>query len=152
MRFQPRLGIAGTQSSTDPSQPLVGADVNPIQANGVFNLLVQLQSALSTSNNTELTNLSLLLQNELGRIGVVQANLGSREQMLSQVQTQLSTSANECAVGSVDPNGHKYGVGADAARPTADVAAGGPANDGNRNADEHFQLSVSWPRGLILST
>jgi flagellar hook-associated protein 3 FlgL len=32
------LGIAGTQSSTDPTQPLVGTDVNPIQANGIFNL------------------------------------------------------------------------------------------------------------------
>ena len=40
------LGIAGTQSSTDPTQPLVGQDVNPIQANGVFNLLTQLQTAL----------------------------------------------------------------------------------------------------------
>ena len=86
------LGIAGTQSSTDPTQPLVGTDVNPIQANGVFNLLVQLQSALSTSNNTELTRLQPLLQNELNRVGVVQSDLGSREQLLSQVQTQLSTS------------------------------------------------------------
>ena len=37
------LGIAGTQSSTDPTKPLVGTDVNPTQANGVFNLLIQLQ-------------------------------------------------------------------------------------------------------------
>lgn len=86
------LGIAGTQSSTNPAQPLVGTDVNPIQANGVFNLLVQLQSALSTNNNTELTRLQPLLQSELNRVGVVQSDLGSREQMLSQVQTQLSTS------------------------------------------------------------
>jgi flagellar hook-associated protein 3 FlgL len=89
------LGIAGTQSSTNPAQPLVGTDVNPIQANGVFNLLVQLQSALNTSNNTELTSLQPLLQNELNRIGVVQSDLGSREQMLSQVQTQLSTSQTD---------------------------------------------------------
>ncbi len=38
------LGIAGTQSST--GQPLAGTDVNPTQANGVFNLLIQLQTAL----------------------------------------------------------------------------------------------------------
>jgi flagellar hook-associated protein 3 FlgL len=86
------LGIAGTQSSTDPTQALVGTDVNPSQANGVFNLLVQLQSALSTDNNSQLTRLQPLLQSELSRIGVVQSDLGSREQMLSQVQTQLSTS------------------------------------------------------------
>lgn len=85
------LGIAGTQSSTDPTQPLVGQDVNPIQANGVFNLLTQLQSALNTSNNSELTRLQPLLQQELNRVGVVQSDLGSREQMLSQVQSQLTT-------------------------------------------------------------
>jgi flagellar hook-associated protein 3 FlgL len=85
------LGIAGTQSSTDATQPLVGQDVNPIQANGVFNLLTQLQTALSTSNNTQLSRLQPLLQQELNRVGVVQSDLGSREQMLSQVQTQLAT-------------------------------------------------------------
>jgi flagellar hook-associated protein 3 FlgL len=85
------LGIAGTQSSTDPTQPLVGQDDNPIQANGVFNLLTQLQTALSTSNNAELSRLQPLLQQELNRVGVVQSDLGSREQMLSQVQTQLTT-------------------------------------------------------------
>jgi flagellar hook-associated protein 3 FlgL len=85
------LGIAGTQSSTDPTQPLVGTDVNPTQANGIFNLLSQLQTALSTGNNTELSRLQPLLQTELNRVGVVQSNVGSREQLLSQVQTQLNT-------------------------------------------------------------
>ena len=85
------LGIAGTQSSTDPTQPLVGTDVNPTQANGIFNLLSQLQTALSTSNNAELSRLQPLLQTELNRVGVVQSDVGSREQLLSQVQTQLTT-------------------------------------------------------------
>jgi flagellar hook-associated protein 3 FlgL len=85
------LGIAGTQSSTDPTQPLVGQDVNPIQANGVFNLLVQLQTALSTNNNGKLSQLQPLLQQELNRVGVVQSDLGSREQLLSQVQSQMTT-------------------------------------------------------------
>ena len=85
------LGIAGTQSSTDPTQPLVGTDVNPTQANGVFNLLLQEQSALNTSNNTELTRLQPLLQAESARVGVVQSDLGSREQLLSQVQSQMTT-------------------------------------------------------------
>jgi len=85
------LGIAGTQSSTDFTKPLVGQDVNPIQANGVFNLLVQLQHALSTNNNAELSQLQSLLQQEENRVGVVQSDLGSREQLLSQVQTQMTT-------------------------------------------------------------
>jgi flagellar hook-associated protein 3 FlgL len=85
------LGIAGTQSSTDPTQPLVGQDVNPQQANGVFNLLVQLQSALQTSNNAELTRLQPLFQQELTRVSDVQGAVGSRQQLLSQIQNQAST-------------------------------------------------------------
>jgi flagellar hook-associated protein 3 FlgL len=83
------LGIAGTQSST--GQPLAGTDVNPTQANGVFNLLIQLQSALNTNNNSELTDLQPQIQQELTKIGVVQADVGSRQQMLSQIQTELTT-------------------------------------------------------------
>jgi flagellar hook-associated protein 3 FlgL len=83
------LGIAGTQSST--GQSLAGTDVNPTQANGVFNLLIQLQSALNTNNNSELSELQPQIQQELTKIGVVQADVGSRQQMLSQIQTELTT-------------------------------------------------------------
>ncbi len=85
------LGLAGTQSSPDPTQPLVGTDVNPQQANGVFNLLIQLQSALQTNNNTELTRLQPLFQQELQRVSTVQGNVGSQQQLLTQIQTQTST-------------------------------------------------------------
>lgn len=85
------LGLAGTQSSTDATQPLVGQDVNPQQGAGVFNLLIQLQSALQTSNNAELTRLQPLFQTELSRISDVQGTIGSRQQLLSQVQTQSSS-------------------------------------------------------------
>jgi flagellar hook-associated protein 3 FlgL len=57
----------------------------------VFNLLVQLQSALQTSNNAELTRLQPLLQQELTRVSDVQGAVGSRQQLLSQIQTQAST-------------------------------------------------------------
>jgi flagellar hook-associated protein 3 FlgL len=85
------LGIAGTQSSTNPATPLVGTDVNPQQASGVFNLLIQLQSALQSNNNAELTRLQPLFQQELQQVSTVQANVGSQQQMLSQVQTQTSS-------------------------------------------------------------
>jgi flagellar hook-associated protein 3 FlgL len=84
------LGLAGTQSSTDPTQPLVGTDVNPQQANGVFNLLLQLQSALQSNNNTELTNLQPQLQQELARVSTVQGGVGSQQQLLTQVQSQAT--------------------------------------------------------------
>jgi flagellar hook-associated protein 3 FlgL len=99
------LGIAGTQSST--GQPLVGTDVNPNQANGVFNLLIQLQNALNTSNNAELTQLQPQLQQEQSRLGVVQGDLGSREQLVSQVQSELSsqqTNVQSAISGQMDVN------------------------------------------------
>ncbi len=85
------LGLAGTQSSTDPTQPLVGTDVNPQQANGVFNLLLNLQSALQTNNNTELTNLQPQLQQELARVSTVQGSVGSQQQLLTQVQSEATS-------------------------------------------------------------
>jgi flagellar hook-associated protein 3 FlgL len=85
------LGIAGTQSSTDPTQPLVGTDVNPQQATGVFNLLLQLQSALQSNNNTQLTQLQPMLQQEVARISTVQASIGSQQQLLTQVQSETTS-------------------------------------------------------------
>jgi flagellar hook-associated protein 3 FlgL len=85
------LGLAGTQSSPNPTQPLVGTDVNQQQANGAFNLLIQLQSALQTNNNAELTRLQPLFQQEVRRVSVVQGNVGSQQQLLAQVQTQTSS-------------------------------------------------------------
>jgi flagellin-like hook-associated protein FlgL len=85
------LGLAGTQSSTNATTPLVGTDVNPQQANGVFSLLIQLQSALQMNNNAELTRLQPLFQQELQRVSIVQGSVGSQQQLLTQVQTQTST-------------------------------------------------------------
>jgi flagellar hook-associated protein 3 FlgL len=81
------LGLAGTQSNPNPTTPLVGTDVNPQQATGVFNLLIQLQSALQSNNNAELT----LFQQEIQRVSTVQGNVGSQQQLLTQIQTQTST-------------------------------------------------------------
>jgi flagellar hook-associated protein 3 FlgL len=86
------LGLAGTQSSTDPTQPLVGTDVNPQQSTGVFSLLLQLQTALQTSNNTALTNLQPLLQQEVANVSTVQGGVGSQQQLLTQVQGETTTS------------------------------------------------------------
>jgi flagellar hook-associated protein 3 FlgL len=86
------LGLAGTQSSTDPTQPLVGTDVNPQQSNGVFGLLLQLQTALQTNNNTTLTNLQPLLQQEIANVSTVQGSVGSQQQLLTQIQGETTTS------------------------------------------------------------
>jgi flagellar hook-associated protein 3 FlgL len=85
------LGIAGTQSSTDPTQALVGTDVNPQQANGVFNVLLQLQSALQSSNNTELSQLQPILQQEIQNVSSAEANIGSEQELMTQVQSETTS-------------------------------------------------------------
>ncbi len=85
------LGIAGTEPGSDPTQPLVGTDVNPIQANGIFNLLVQEKTALSNNDSTALSRIQPLLQQENQRVSIVQGSLGAREQMLAQMSTQLNS-------------------------------------------------------------
>jgi flagellar hook-associated protein 3 FlgL len=82
------LGIAGTAAN---GQALVGQDVNPIQANGVFNTLLQLSSALESGNTTELTQLQPQLQQEIDTVSGVTAKLGSQQQLVGQIQTELAS-------------------------------------------------------------
>jgi flagellar hook-associated protein 3 FlgL len=85
------LGIDGTESSSDPTKAVVGKDVNPTQSTGIFSLLVQLESALRNNNQNELSTLQPLFTQEQARISSVQGDLGSHEQMLSQLQSQITT-------------------------------------------------------------
>ncbi len=83
------LGIAGTEAGSNPAVPLVGTDVNPGEAPGVFNILIKAQAALQTQNDAELTRLGGLLQPALTQVSTAQSDLGAKEQMLSTVQTNL---------------------------------------------------------------
>jgi flagellar hook-associated protein 3 FlgL len=51
---------------------------------------LQLQSALQSNNNTELSNLQPKLQQELTRVSTVQGSVGSQQQLLTQVQSQAT--------------------------------------------------------------
>ena len=100
------LGLAGTESGSDPTVPLVGTDVNPQTTGGTLDILVRLQTALQNNDNATLTRLGGAITTETSRLSGVQAVLGSNLQTLQnidsalknqQIQTQQSLSNSQDA-------------------------------------------------------
>lgn len=83
------LGIDGTEPGSDPAVPFVGEDVNPLEANGVLNLLLALQVALENEDDRELARLNPLLNEEVERFNVVRGEIGSRLKTLDEVENRL---------------------------------------------------------------
>jgi len=82
------LGLDGTES-TGMAGVLVGDDVNPQSAGGVFDLLSRLAAALETNDFRTLNVLAEPLEAEVARINVVRGDVGSRQQLLEKVDNQL---------------------------------------------------------------
>ena len=83
------LGMGGTEPGNNPAVPLVGTDVNPQEAGGVLNILVRLQKALQSGDNSELTQLGGQITTEADRLSSVQGLIGSRVQTLQSIDTTL---------------------------------------------------------------
>lgn len=83
------LGLQGTESSGDPTAALVGTDPNPQEAEGILNLLVRLEAALRTGDNTELNRLSPKIVAEIDRFSEVRADAASRLQTIERVDGRL---------------------------------------------------------------
>ncbi|HUG89335.1 MAG TPA: hypothetical protein VML55_00780 [Planctomycetaceae bacterium] len=83
------LGLAGSETGSDPTVPLVGTDVNPQRATGVFGILADLQAALASGNIQELERLDALINGEVERLNLVRADVGSRLQALDHVANRL---------------------------------------------------------------
>ena len=83
------LGLAGTEPGSNPAVPLVGTDVNLREPAGVFNVLLRLKKALETNNNSELTRVNALAENEQTRLTSVRGDLGQRMQTLDQIGNRL---------------------------------------------------------------
>lgn len=82
------LGIAG--EVVDPADPLLGEDVNPLEAGGVLNILIALENALETGDDRELERLAALINDEAERITLVRGEVGSRLQLLEAVENRLA--------------------------------------------------------------
>ncbi|MCH7687147.1 MAG: hypothetical protein IH899_10780 [Planctomycetes bacterium] len=83
------LGMNGIETGTDRTVPLIGSDVNPIQANGVLNLLIQLDNALRSENDRELARLDILFDNETERLTLVRGEIGVRLKLLEDMEDRL---------------------------------------------------------------
>ncbi|MBT4865604.1 MAG: hypothetical protein HON53_10905 [Planctomycetaceae bacterium] len=83
------LGVNGTEASANPAVPLVGQEVNPIEANGVLNLLLSMQVALLQEDDAELTRLNPLINSEALRFSVVRGEIGSRLKTIDETENRL---------------------------------------------------------------
>ena len=72
---------------------LVGSDPNPSQVDGVFNTLIRLQSALDTNDTVGIQSGLAALANDQNRLNLAHSTLGEQEQSLSNIQTQLTSTA-----------------------------------------------------------
>ncbi|HEX4142693.1 MAG TPA: flagellar hook-associated protein FlgL [Pirellulales bacterium] len=72
---------------------LQGTDPNPGQVDGVFNTLVRLQSDLETNNTTGIQNDLAALSSNQNQLNLVHSTLGEQEQSLSNIQSQLTSTA-----------------------------------------------------------
>ncbi len=83
------LGLGGEETGTDRTVPLIGQDANPRESGGVFNILARLEKALRGGDNQELSRLDSLLEREIDRFQLVRGEVGSRLQILDQVQNRV---------------------------------------------------------------
>jgi flagellin-like hook-associated protein FlgL len=83
------LGIDGQETGTNPAVPLVGRDANPREESGLFNILARLEDALRSGDNQELERLDGLLTDEIDRFNLVRGEIGSRLQLLDQVDNRI---------------------------------------------------------------
>ncbi len=82
------LGLNGSEN-TGTTGVLAGKDVNPQQPTGVLTLLVTLQRALATNDQSTLNRLSGQLDAETKRVAVVRADVGTRQKLLTDVDNHL---------------------------------------------------------------
>lgn len=85
------LGLKGTET-TGPTGVLTGEDVHPRAPQGVFHLLTTLERALRNDDRRTLLRLGSALEAEAARISLLRGEMGARQQLLSQLDTQLGDS------------------------------------------------------------
>jgi flagellar hook-associated protein 3 FlgL len=83
------LGIAGSETGTDPTVPIVGTEVNPQESGGIVNLMIRLQTALKNGDDRELNRLGPLIDKEVGRFAEVRGDVASRLNTLDDVESRL---------------------------------------------------------------
>ncbi|MGA2034547.1 MAG: flagellar hook-associated protein FlgL [Thermoguttaceae bacterium] len=80
-----------TSNTSDTAGIIAGADANPQETDGVFNSLLRLSSAIKSNNTTDIQRTLNLLSGNITSLGLVQSELGAREQGLSTINDQLAS-------------------------------------------------------------
>jgi flagellar hook-associated protein 3 FlgL len=83
------LGIAGTESGSDPTVALTGQEINPQESQGIISILSSLQTALRNGDDRELERLNGLLDLEANRSLGIRGEVGTRLQTLDHVENSL---------------------------------------------------------------
>lgn len=87
-----QLGIDGSNNG-GAAGVLNGRDVNPRQAEGIFTVLSQLETALRNNDSITLGRLVGRIESEASRISEVRGEIGSRQNLLSRTNTSLKDAA-----------------------------------------------------------
>lgn len=83
------LGLAGTESGTDPAVPLIGQDVNQRQSKGLLSILSQLEQSLRSGDLRTLGRLNGELETEANRFFMVRGLIGTRQRTLDNAENRL---------------------------------------------------------------
>ena len=83
------LGLAGSETGTDPTVALAGNDVNSRKSQGLISVLTALEQALRNGDDAELTKLHSQLDVEANRIFQTIGELGVRARTLDDVENRL---------------------------------------------------------------
>lgn len=83
------LGIDGTESGSDPLVGLQGKEPNPKESTGVLNLLSRLETALRNNDDKGIERIGTMLDQEIGRVNQVRADLGTRQSILEDADGRL---------------------------------------------------------------
>lgn len=87
-----QLGMDGTDDG-GAAGVLNGRDVNPRQADGIFTVLSQLETALRTNDNATLSRLVGRIDLEASRVAEIRGEIGTRQNLLSTTNTSLKDAA-----------------------------------------------------------
>lgn len=80
------LGIEG---QTAAGGSIVGEDVNPLEAEGLLNILVRTEAALENGDDRELHRLGQSIEDEVDRFDAVRFDVGNRLKTLEEIENRL---------------------------------------------------------------
>jgi flagellar hook-associated protein 3 FlgL len=85
------VGASGVVATTTGGTPevLVGRDTMTIEASGIFNSLMRLQSALESNDQVAIARAVGLLEEDLERVSFTRADIGAKSQSLDTLKVRL---------------------------------------------------------------